>query len=210
VEAKPQSPSAKPLVATDFSEVVRERFWAKIKKGKKNECWEWQACTDDDGYGIFRHLRAHRVAYAIRRGGTPTNRLVCHRCDNPPCCNPAHLFLGTYQSNKADCVAKKRHVFGDRCWQRRYPWMVPRGDVWRKKNKHRNTATGDRNGSRVHIERMPRGMGHCKSKLTDSDVVRIRRLRSEGWLYRELADEFGIWKGTAHQVVNSKTWKHIT
>lgn len=63
-------------------------------------------------------LNAHRVAWIITHGEVPKGMLVCHKCDNPPCCNPNHLFLGTHADNVRDCVRKKRKnpVHGERQW----------------------------------------------------------------------------------------------
>lgn len=67
-----------------------------------------------DGYGQYgkKAQRAHRVAYVEAFGPIPDGLAVCHRCDNPPCIEPSHLFLGTSQENTADCLAKGRHAFG--------------------------------------------------------------------------------------------------
>jgi len=86
------------------------RFWARIEKG--NDCWPWKSRTDKDGYGKVHWAgesnRAHRVAWEITNGPIPDGLLVCHSCDNPPCCNPSHLFLGTNAENMRDASAKRR------------------------------------------------------------------------------------------------------
>ena len=76
-------------------------------------CWEWLACRDDYGYGMLRqqrrvvraHILAYELAYGCRNG-----LCVMHKCDNPPCCNPEHLTLGTRADNNADRDAKGRQV----------------------------------------------------------------------------------------------------
>ena len=88
-------------------------FWVKVKRGQADECWPWLAYTKPDGYGqvsIFGEVHyAHRVAWALTHGPIPRGRSVLHECDNPPCCNPAHLFLGTQGTNIADMNQKRRN-----------------------------------------------------------------------------------------------------
>lgn len=77
-------------------------------------CWEWNRGRDKDGYGKFwldgRTEQAHRVAWETFRGPIPDGKIICHHCDNPPCVNPDHLFLGTHLDNTLDAEAKGRRV----------------------------------------------------------------------------------------------------
>ena len=76
-------------------------------------CWEWAGARDHTNYGLVTRSsgesRAHRLAYTLFVGPITYGQLVCHKCDNPPCCNPNHLFLGTMIDNILDCVEKGRH-----------------------------------------------------------------------------------------------------
>ena len=80
-----------------------------------NGCWEWMNKSDDCGYGVIRAFgkswKAHRLSYHLFIGLPNNGDLhVCHRCDNPKCINPTHLFLGTRSDNQRDSVAKRRHT----------------------------------------------------------------------------------------------------
>lgn len=89
------------------------RLWAFVKKGAESECWPYAGCKSPRmGYGLSHRkgktTPAHRIAYEAAHGEIPAGMFVCHKCDNPPCCNPAHLFLGTPQDNVDDMMAKGR------------------------------------------------------------------------------------------------------
>jgi hypothetical protein len=83
-------------------------FWSKVNIKGPNDCWEWLLAKDKDGYGVFNKGKAHRVS-AFISGLNITKKLVCHKCDNPKCVNPSHLFVGTYLDNNKDCRIKQRH-----------------------------------------------------------------------------------------------------
>ena len=90
-----------------------QRLWDKITKSGDNECWPWTAYRNACGYGTFqmngKSLLAHRVVYQLTHGPFPAPMRVLHRCDNPACCNPSHLWLGTQSDNVADMNAKGRN-----------------------------------------------------------------------------------------------------
>ena len=98
-------------------------FWQHVRRGTPNQCWPWVARFNHDGYGQFservrrgpkgqRTIRASRRAYELTHGKIPLGKEVMHDCDNPACCNPAHLLLGTHRDNILDAVRKGRHRVG--------------------------------------------------------------------------------------------------
>jgi hypothetical protein len=103
--------------------ICRERFWERVNKdGPEHltlgKCWVWTGYRIEEGYGQLtvnnRPCPAHRYSYELHFGKPPDSLCVCHHCDNPPCVNPAHLFLGTNQDNVDDKVAKGRCLVGER------------------------------------------------------------------------------------------------
>lgn len=96
-----------------------ERFWSNVDKRGPDECWSWTASINArrDGYGRFWikrvEYRTNRMAYWLHYGVDPADQDACHTCDNPPCCNPAHLFKGTRAANLEDMTRKKRRVYGE-------------------------------------------------------------------------------------------------
>jgi len=102
--------------------VDAEKFWASVDRRSPDGCWEWAHARSPLGYGkahigrghVTPVVLAHRVAWALANGEIPDGLLVLHRCDNPPCCNPAHLFLGTHEDNMRDMRSKGRSNVGVR------------------------------------------------------------------------------------------------
>lgn len=161
-----------------------ENFWAKVRVGKPDECWEWMGHKTTSGYGYVgwhgKTVVAHRLAYALaktaidltvpnfRSVGGVTNyaKFALHKCDNRLCCNPEHLFLGTAGVNQLDCYTKNRRT-------------------------------------------QPKS-GHVNAKLTPSQVVDIR-YRYDNKLASQvsLAQEFGVSQRVISLIVRRVTYKDV-
>lgn len=98
--------------------MLNKNFWAKVDKNGPNGCWVWTASKNNKGYGLSRarylgyqeRVLVHRLSYEDAGGYIPKGAWVLHKCDNRPCVNPSHLFLGNAKDNVADMIAKGRDV----------------------------------------------------------------------------------------------------
>jgi hypothetical protein len=161
------------------------RFWPRVNK--TSECWLWLGSRDRHGYGFFNRKTAkgwhatgaHRMAWELANGPIPRGLQVCHRCDNPPCVRPDHLFLETSRGNSAD-----RHQKG-------------------------RDAKGHTHGSRTQPDLVARGDSHYMARLTSADVLRIRAAHASGMLQVQLAAAYRVTQSTISDVVLRRTWKHL-
>lgn len=176
------------------------RFWAKVDIADENECWLWNGAKSSYGYGSFgfgkKHFIASRLVWMLLRGPISEGMVVMHICDTPSCVNIAHLRIGTTKDNSDDKVSKNRHrwVYGERHYSKTNPEKL---------------ATGSRNGSRKHPERLLRGETHHSAKLTEDDVLEIRKLYAIGFTCCEIAEKFSINPTSAHKAATGRTWKHV-
>jgi predicted DNA-binding protein (UPF0251 family) len=163
-----------------------ETFWARVRKTRS--CWPWSGARNGCGYGSIRYggvtLLTHRLAWSLTNGAVPEGLAVLHRCDNPACCNPAHLFLGTQDDNMKDCARKGRIVNAD--------------------------ISGNANPSRMHPERLRRGSHHPQAKLTEQDVRAIRaEYAAKKVSQQQLAARHGVARATIGNILTRKIWQHV-
>jgi hypothetical protein len=158
---------------------LEERFWSYVDKKSDEECWEWKGSLDRNGYGEIyckatAHFRAHKISWMIHSGSSvPKGICVLHKCDNPKCVNPNHLYLGTQKDN-----AKDREERG-------------RGN--------RRFLYGE--------EHPQHGTNHRSNKLSENDVLEIRRLWKTGeYTLRELGEKFGVSNGLINNINHRRKW----
>ena len=148
-------------------------------------CHIWLGGVDNDGYGQtwFRgsNVRAHRVAYLLNIGPLDPGMVIMHRCDTPPCINPKHLLQDTSQANTADRDVKGRHT-------------VARGD------QHYMRRTRFVRGG----EKAP------TAKLTEEDVIEIRRLLSLGVRQADIAAQFSVSRTCVSGIATKRLWTYLT
>ncbi len=164
--------------------MTESEFFQKVDKiAGPAECWPWKGAKDRKGYGVTsingKFFLAHRASYFFSRGSVDAKLKVCHTCDNPPCCNPSHLFQGTSKDNSDDMVSKGRQSRGDSHAQALTP----------------SRKRGEDNPTSVMTDEKVIQLRKLFNETTTT--------------LSALADQFGIGYGTAEKIVNGITWKHL-
>lgn len=202
-----------------------EDFWARVSKD--GECWEYNGYRARWGYGRLKYggkqWIAPRLSWTLTFGEIPEKLWVLHKCDNPPCVRPDHLFLGTPNDNVQDMISKGRDSHGDDHWTRKYPEKVKRGaENGAVKHKER-MARGDRHGSKLHPEKWLKWKGYFKDKYPDfskgvnngrailnPELVReIRRRWTEGETQTSLGKIYGVKQTTISGICLRKLWPDV-
>lgn len=177
-----------------IQEQVTRDFWDFVAKTHERGCWKWTGPTDRKGYGRWGKKVASRHSWELANGPIPEGMWVLHHCDNPPCVNPAHLYLGTNTENVQDRVARGRGYIPPRkpvCDN----GHAVEGDNVRLVKIHGRTVhrcrqcDNDSSAKWARERRQARGLR--KTLLTDSERARILALRDGGMSQRKIAAEVG-------------------
>ncbi len=200
---------------------LEERLLLHVRDESPTGCWEWTGFLDGGGYGAIRDdsghkQRSHRAAASVWRDfDLDSNLKVLHRCDNPPCINPQHLFFGTQRDNIEDMCKKGR--------QRRKLEPAQLEEIERRlrAGEFQSAVAADFKVTQTLVSRIMRRSGifrphtalfgaqNARAKLTDPVVAELRRRRSSGESLPSLAKRFGIGTSTVHRVVTGKSWGHV-
>ena len=201
-----------------------QSFWSKISKDGQvqshcpdiGKCWVWLGAVDRRGRGYFgaiinghRERLASRVAYRLLCGDIRSGLCVLHRCDNPNCVRPEHLWLGTQLDNITDRDKKGRQVSptGNEHGLRSQPWLAARGEHHGSKTHPERLARGDRHGSKTHPECLRRGENHPNAKLNPRTVIRMKAMRQHEKLsYGRIGAIFSVTKHTARKAICGMSW----
>lgn len=210
------------------SKTLEQRYWEKVIKGKDiNDCWKWKATKSEFGYGYMNHkkktLMAHRASYMIHYGKIKEGLSVLHKCDNPECSNPLHLFLGTQTENMQDMMEKKRYPNGSNHPKSK----ITEEEVMRIKNLRvegntykeiakimkvdysnvRNILSGN---TWKHIEiELPILKNKRNVKISNEQIIEIRRLREGGLDIKSITDIFNISNSYARRICSYQVRKEV-
>ena len=212
-----------------MSQSLAERFSTKYEVDPVSGCWVWTACRSATGYGkignMGRTMAAHRVSYELYVSPVGDGMCVLHKCDNRPCVNPQHLFVGTKADNTQDMIQKGRaaHPRGDdapsakldssqvlrireRCMCGE-SYVVLAREYGISKRSVCSIARGDvwkhlllPSSSKPSDRRI---------KLTHEQVSDIRRRYASGEMGKTMAEELGVSRTTISRVARGRGWKHL-
>ncbi len=137
------------------TQTLEQRFWSKVQRSEG--CWTWTGAKLRHGYGVIRidgkTRKAHRVAYELTCGPIPNDLFVCHRCDNPSCVRPDHLFLGTAADNSQDMARKQRNFIVDHRGEKHPRAILTMNDVITIRQLHAEGASYRTLGKRYGVDR---------------------------------------------------------
>ncbi|HJU36322.1 MAG TPA: HNH endonuclease [Gaiellaceae bacterium] len=208
-----------------------ERFWSHVEIGRPYECWPWIGTRDPNGYGRVwlrrrgrrLQLLAHRVAYELAVGAIPDGLFVCHHCDSPPCCNPAHLWAGDAQANMADAARKGRTralkgeqspvakltnaaVLEIRTRYAQGETQVALAAEFSVSPSLIAAVVHRRVWKHVGGLALPVRYSMRRRKLSADDEAEIFKRRARGETTKTLAEHFSVSEGTIRRVLGGQTW----
>lgn len=174
---------------------LSERFWPKVEKA--DDCWLWTGLRDIGGYGLIysggsdgHHIKAHRAAWELAGGTIPDGFIIGHTCDIRLCVR--NDDEGIYRIRDRILI-RRGHLF-----------------LGTHQDNMDDMAAKGRSSFTVHPESAPRGSTHKSAKLTEQQVVEIRRRAARGERLPALAATFGVTSTAIRFVVTRKNWAHVT
>lgn len=203
-----------------------KRFWEKVDKNGDGSCWIWIAGKTGHGYGALyinkdcKSYGAHRVSWIIKNGSIPGGLFVCHKCDNPACVNPDHLFLGTLQDNVQDMISKSRKPKGEDSTSSKITW-----DIVNQIRKMYQTGNFKQRelGARFGLDQTQ--VGHIVSneqwidenykrevistahKMSLIKAQKVRWLNKVGFNQTQISKMFNVHKSLISLIIRNKIWR---
>lgn len=179
------------------SKAIR-RFFSGIKKDSTTGCWEWSGTKNNHGYGMMGvctdAILVHRYSWMHHYGEIPDGLIVCHKCDNPPCANPEHLFLGTHKDNVHDKILKGRDINTRNA--------LKSTNALKTKNTLRAKGV-------LKVKDPSKARSRSDTKLTPEQVKEIKFLLRGGVKQAHVAKQFSVSRTTIMFINQGKTWGHI-
>ncbi len=220
----------KPRHIPNYTPRQINKFWDGINILDKDSCWAWKRSVNKDGYGRTgvsgQDLIAHRVAYFLHYNENPMQLAVCHKCDNPICCNPYHLFLGTNKENTLDSVKKGRKPIGEKHKMAKLTeeQVSKIKEMYLTGNYHHPDLAKLFSISKRQIGRILRGevwayleapdltkvKGYTGKKLKSEQVIKIRELYTNNIeSEKSLSEMFGVSTRSISEVLRGNTYKNL-
>ncbi len=201
-----------------------QRFWLRVDQSAGSDaCWPWAGYCNTNGYGnvriLGRRASTHRLAYELSHGSIPTGLFVLHTCDNPPCCNPTHLYTGTAADNSRDAMSRNRTAKGERNGYsklsnadiseigRLYDAGKTQVEIAKQFGVRQSAIARHTNGRGKGWNF--RGTNNPGSKITPDVVREIRQRRESGEKLQSIAGSVGLSVPRVSEIANRKGWRQV-
>jgi hypothetical protein len=218
-----------------FEKDAEARFWLQVKSSSDG-CWEFAPNRADPSYRKIsvdgRYIYAHRYSWTLHNGEVPEGHDVCHRCDNPKCVRPDHLFIETHRNNMLDAVEKRRIAHGSRVGSSKLvdedvrEMFALRSKGWTCKQISSHIGISEisvnhilngRNWKHLGLSQpdnivqltQARGERMGSAKLSEDQVREIFEMRANGELQRTIAEKFGLSQSHVSTILAGKRWAHV-